>query len=113
MNTVTEADVLQALSNVRDPDFNRNIVELKFVRNLKIDEGRVSFTIELATPTTSAKEAMRGLAHDPNREVRRAGYEAELKGWEKATAAVKVLPELCARAKKSPTALSARICCSG
>jgi ATP-binding protein involved in chromosome partitioning len=65
MNTVTEAAVLQALSAVRDPDFNRDIVSLKFVRNIRIeDSGRVTFTIELATPTSSAKEVMRSLAHD-------------------------------------------------
>jgi ATP-binding protein involved in chromosome partitioning len=65
MNTVSEAAVLQALSAVRDPDFNRDIVSLKFVRNLRIDDaGRVSFTIELATPMSSAKEVMRGLARD-------------------------------------------------
>ncbi|HVJ26698.1 MAG TPA: iron-sulfur cluster assembly protein, partial [Vicinamibacterales bacterium] len=64
MNTVTEAAVLQALKAVRDPDFNRDIVDLKFVRNLRIDGGQVAFTIELATHVTSTKEAMRGLAHD-------------------------------------------------
>jgi ATP-binding protein involved in chromosome partitioning len=64
MNTVTEAQVLQALSAVRDPDFNRDIVSLKFVKGLRIEDGRVSFTIELATPRSSAKEVMRSLAHD-------------------------------------------------
>jgi len=65
MNTVSEAAVLQALSAVRDPDFNRDIVSLKFVRHLKIDDGgRVSFTIELATPLSRSKEVMRELARD-------------------------------------------------
>jgi ATP-binding protein involved in chromosome partitioning len=65
MNTVSEAAVLQALSAVRDPEFNRDIVSLKFVKNVRIDEaGRVSFTIELATPVSSSKEVMRGLARD-------------------------------------------------
>ena len=64
MNTVTEAQVLQALGAVRDPDFNRDIVSLKFVKGLRIEDGRVSFTIELATHKASAKEAMRSLAHD-------------------------------------------------
>ena len=64
MNTVTEAAVLQALGAVRDPDFNADIVSLKFVRNLRIDAGRVSLTIELATPGLAAKEPMRALAHD-------------------------------------------------
>lgn len=64
MNTVTEAQVLEALSAVRDPDFNRDIVSLKFVKGLRIEDGRVSFTIELATPKSSSKEVMRSLAHD-------------------------------------------------
>jgi ATP-binding protein involved in chromosome partitioning len=64
MNTVTEAAILQALTAVRDPDFNRDIVSLKFVKNLRIEAGEVSFTIELATPVSSAKQAMRDLAHD-------------------------------------------------
>lgn len=64
MPNVTEAAVLQALSAVRDPAFNRDIVSLQFVRNLRIEDGRVSFVIELATPATSAKETIRSLAHD-------------------------------------------------
>jgi ATP-binding protein involved in chromosome partitioning len=64
MATVTENAVLQALSAVRDPDFNRDIVSLQFVKNLRIEDGRVSFVIELATPASSAKEAIRSLAHD-------------------------------------------------
>ncbi|CAN5803681.1 Mrp/NBP35 family ATP-binding protein [soil metagenome] len=55
---------MQALRAVRDPDFNRDIVDLKFVRNLRIEDGRVSFTVELATPASSSRDAMRSLAHD-------------------------------------------------
>ena len=48
MNTaVSEAAVLEALRGVRDPDLNRDIVTLKFIKNLRIDGGRVAFTIEL------------------------------------------------------------------
>ena len=64
MNTVTESDVLAALKAVRDPDFDRDIVELKFVKDIRIDGGRVSFVIELATPTSSAKEPIESLARD-------------------------------------------------
>ena len=82
MNTVTEAAVLQALSAVRDPDFNRDIVDLKFVANLRIDGGRVSFTIELATPASSAKEAdarpgARPRRPDPRRDVGRRRDDRE------------------------------------
>lgn len=64
MSTLTEAAVLQALSAVRDPDFNRDIVDLKFVKNLRIEGGQVSFTIELATAGSSSKAVISSLAHD-------------------------------------------------
>ena len=57
--TVTESDVLDALKAVRDPDLNRDIVSLKFIKNLKIDGGRVAFSIELTTPACPVKEQMR------------------------------------------------------
>ena len=56
---VTEAAVLDALKAVRDPDLNRDIVALKFVKNLRIDGGRVAFTIELTTPACPVKDQMR------------------------------------------------------
>ena len=57
--TVTEGAVLEALKIVRDPDLNRDIVALKFVKGLRIDGGRVSFTIELTTPACPVKDQMR------------------------------------------------------
>ena len=64
MNTVTEAAVLEALRMVRDPDFNRDIVDLQFVKQIRIEGDRVAFTIELATPASGAKGAIRELARD-------------------------------------------------
>ena len=59
MAQVTEAAVLDALKGVRDPDLNRDIVALKFIKNLRIDDGRVSFSIELTTPACPVKDQMR------------------------------------------------------
>jgi len=56
---VEQAVVLEALKVVRDPDLNRDIVSLGFVKDLKIDGGRVSFTIELTTPACPVKDQMR------------------------------------------------------
>ena len=56
---ITEAAVLDALRGVRDPDLNRDIVTLKFVKNVQISGGRVSFTIELTTPACPVKDLMR------------------------------------------------------
>ncbi|MDZ8117494.1 P-loop NTPase [Pontiella agarivorans] len=47
---ITEQQVLDALSNIIDPDFQRDIVSLGFVQDMVIDGGTVSFTIELTTP---------------------------------------------------------------
>src|SRR5215211_8261197 len=59
---VSEAAVLDALRAVRDPDLHRDIVTLKFVKNLRIDGDRVSFTIELTTPACPVKDQMRDQA---------------------------------------------------
>jgi ATP-binding protein involved in chromosome partitioning len=59
---VTEPAVLDALKAVRDPDLNRDIVSLKFIKNLRIDEGRVAFSIELTTPACPVKDQMRDQA---------------------------------------------------
>src|SRR5690349_6266902 len=58
-----ESAVLDALRAVRDPDLNRDIVALKFVKNLRIDaRGAVAFTIELTTPACPVKDQMRDQA---------------------------------------------------
>ena len=64
MHAPTEDAVLQALTAVRDPDLNRDIVSLKFIKNLRIEGGRVSFAIELTTPACPVKDQMREQARD-------------------------------------------------
>jgi ATP-binding protein involved in chromosome partitioning len=59
---VEPKQVLDALKVVRDPDLNRDIVSLGFVKDLKIDGGRVAFTIELTTPACPVKDQMRDQA---------------------------------------------------
>ena len=57
--TVTEEMVLGALQGVRDPDLNRDIVSLGFVKDVKICGGAVGFSIELTTPACPVKEEMK------------------------------------------------------
>jgi ATP-binding protein involved in chromosome partitioning len=66
---VEQASVLDALKVVRDPDLNRDIVSLGFIKNLKIDGGRVAFTIELTTPACPVKDQMRDQARAAVREL--------------------------------------------
>jgi ATP-binding protein involved in chromosome partitioning len=59
---VEQTQVLDALKVVRDPDLNRDIVSLGFIKGLTIDSGRVAFTIELTTPACPVKDQMRDQA---------------------------------------------------
>jgi ATP-binding protein involved in chromosome partitioning len=54
--------ILEALKAVNDPDLHRDIVSLGFIKDLKIDGGRVAFTIELTTPACPVKDQMRDQA---------------------------------------------------
>jgi ATP-binding protein involved in chromosome partitioning len=62
MAAVSEASVLDALRVVKDPDLHRDIVSLGFVKNLRVDGGRVAFSIELTTPACPVKDQMRDQA---------------------------------------------------
>jgi ATP-binding protein involved in chromosome partitioning len=55
MSQLTEAQVLDALRPIVDPDFGRSIVDLGFVRDVAIDGGRVAFKIVLTTPACPVK----------------------------------------------------------
>jgi ATP-binding protein involved in chromosome partitioning len=53
---ITEQAVLSALATVKDPDVQRDIVSLGFVKCLGIDGGQVALSIELATPVFAVRE---------------------------------------------------------
>jgi ATP-binding protein involved in chromosome partitioning len=55
MSAVTPAQVLAALRPIVDPDFGKSIVDLGFIKNLRVDGGAVSFAIELTTPACPVK----------------------------------------------------------
>jgi ATP-binding protein involved in chromosome partitioning len=59
---VEQAAVLDALKVVRDPDLQRDIVSLGFIKELAITGGDVTFTIELTTPACPVKDQMRDQA---------------------------------------------------
>jgi ATP-binding protein involved in chromosome partitioning len=64
MSQVTEQIVLGALGAVMDPDLNRDIVSLGFVKNVKIAGGAVSFDVELTTPACPVKDLLKQQAED-------------------------------------------------
>src|ERR1044071_4996122 len=48
--SISEAAVTAALRNVEDPELHRDVVSLNMVRDLKIEDSRVSMTLMLTTP---------------------------------------------------------------
>jgi len=63
-HAVSDHDVLEALRPIVDPDFGKSIVELGFVKDIRIDGGRVAFTIELTTPACPVKEEFERVARE-------------------------------------------------
>ena len=47
---ITEQQVLNALSQVQEPELHRDLVSLKMIRDIKIQNEAVNFTIVLTTP---------------------------------------------------------------
>ncbi len=48
--------VLNVLRPVEDPELRKSLVELNMIRNVKIDGGKVSFTLVLTTPACPLRE---------------------------------------------------------
>ena len=59
-----EQAIYDALRTVKDPDLNKDIVSLNFIKDLKIDDGKVSFAIELTTPACPVKKEMEQWARE-------------------------------------------------
>lgn len=59
-----EEQVLKALSNIIDPDFQKDIVSLGFIKSLDIQGNTVSFTVELTTPACPIKDQFKEQAEN-------------------------------------------------
>jgi len=55
----TAEQVLNALKAVQDPDLRRDIVSLGFVKDVRVQNGDVAFTIELTTPACPVRDVMK------------------------------------------------------
>ena len=52
---LTESDVIDALKGVKDPDIQRDLVDLGMIRDIKISDGSVELTVNLTTPACPLK----------------------------------------------------------
>src|SRR5437763_10270036 len=64
MAQITEQSVLEALRKIVDPDLDKDIVTLGFVKDLQVDGGAVSLRIVLTTPACPVKEQMQTQAQE-------------------------------------------------
>ncbi len=58
MSELTENSILNALRQIKDPDLHKDIVTLGFIKDLKINNGDVSFRIVLTTPACPVRDEM-------------------------------------------------------
>jgi ATP-binding protein involved in chromosome partitioning len=52
---LTEQDVLAALKGVKDPDIQRDLVDLGMIKDIRIGEGSIALTVNLTTPACPLK----------------------------------------------------------
>ncbi|MDP5337430.1 MAG: Mrp/NBP35 family ATP-binding protein [Nodularia sp. (in: cyanobacteria)] len=55
-DVLDSGSVLDVLRPVEDPELRKSLVELNMIRNVKIDAGKVSFTLVLTTPACPLRE---------------------------------------------------------
>lgn len=56
---IEEKQVLKALSTVEDPDLKKDLVTLNMIQDLKIEDNKIGFTLELTTPACPLKEMLK------------------------------------------------------
>ena len=56
---MTKEKILEALSNVQEPDLGKDLVTLNMIQDIEIEGNYVSFTIVLTTPACPMKEMMK------------------------------------------------------
>jgi ATP-binding protein involved in chromosome partitioning len=69
MPTVNRDSILEVLRSVRDPDLNRDIVSLNFVRDLEVDDSTVRFRLVLNTPASPSKAKLQEAAREALRRI--------------------------------------------
>ena len=59
---LAEAQVIEALGHVIEPELHKDLITLKMVRDVRIDDGVVKFTIVLTTPACPMKDEIESTA---------------------------------------------------
>jgi ATP-binding protein involved in chromosome partitioning len=75
---ISPQEVLNALKSVMDPDLQRDIVSLGFVKDLQIHDNCVAFTIQLTTPACPVREQLAAAAKQAVQALGAAEVEVRL-----------------------------------
>ncbi|MGD0339678.1 MAG: iron-sulfur cluster carrier protein ApbC [Bacteroidota bacterium] len=59
MKPLTKENILEALRQVHDPDLNRDIVTLNFVKDITINGNNIAVTVELTTPACPVRDELK------------------------------------------------------
>jgi ATP-binding protein involved in chromosome partitioning len=94
---LTEERILDALRGVQDPEIHRDIVSLGMVKNLTVDQGQVTFTVELTTPACPLRETIehdckQALAQVPGVNGLAISFGAQVRGSKAGAGQTDLLP---------------------
>src|SRR4051794_23617319 len=56
---MTQDDILNALKHVQEPDLGKDLVTLNMIRDISIQDKKVSFTVVLTTPACPMKDLIK------------------------------------------------------
>ncbi|MGI0489512.1 Mrp/NBP35 family ATP-binding protein [Pantanalinema rosaneae CENA516] len=56
LDTLSPSAILEVLKPVEDPELRKSLVDLNMIRNVKVDDGNVSFTLVLTTPACPLRQ---------------------------------------------------------
>ncbi len=97
MEHVSPEQILAALKEVQDPELHRDIVSLGMVKNLAVNDGKISFTVELTTPACPLRETIEAdckkvLSRMPGIRDLEITFGAQVRGSKAGTGQVDLLP---------------------
>lgn len=72
---ISKEKVFEALGQVIDPDFKKDLVTLKMVKDVEIDHNELRFTIELTTPACPLKDHLKS---ESEKAIRGTGFDGEI-----------------------------------
>jgi len=75
---INKEEILKALATVQDPDLKKDLVTLNMVKDVVVDDQKVSFTVVLTTPACPLKEKIRKDCEEAVKKVTGENFKIEI-----------------------------------